>query len=75
MSEAPDRRKDAGYIERIAEQAACLAVEKTVPVVMEATLTRLGIDARDPIGVQRQMAYLKDAAERAQDPEVIADRA
>jgi len=69
-----ERRRDTAYIEDIAERAACRAVEKTVPAVIDATLTRLGIDTRDPIGVQRQMAYLKDAAARAADPDVQRDR-
>jgi hypothetical protein len=58
----------------LAERAAESALRKFGPSIVDETLTRLGIPAKDPIAMQRRMAYLEDASNRASDPEVKADR-
>lgn len=49
-------------------------VRTTVPTVINETLKGFGVNADNPISVQRHMQYLREAAARASDPEVIADR-
>lgn len=49
-------------------------INETVPVAVNASFERLGFDVSDPIEMQRQAAYLREATKREQDPEVWADR-
>lgn len=59
----------------VAVKAAQDAVNRTVPVVVNQILKGFGIDADDPLAVQRHMQYVRESAERSADSEVVADRA
>lgn len=75
----PDRRASdrmaEGRLEEIVNRGVTRAVNEAVPKAIDETLCRIGIDISDPIAMQGQMAYLKEAAIRSKDPDVIADRA
>lgn len=43
------------------------AVEETVPVAVEATFVKLGIDCKNPFEAQRDFAYLRTAREESED--------
>jgi len=76
-----ERRNDAEMrqLVEICEGAACRVaervVEKAVPAAIAATFERFGIETKDPIKVQKDMAFLTEARERSADPEYKADRA
>lgn len=70
------REKPEGVdVEDVIARTADRVVHEAVPKAINTAFKRLGIDADDPIQVQKQMAYLEDSAARSGDPEVIADRA
>jgi hypothetical protein len=75
---APHRQQEeliADAVRQACDQVADRVVQETVPVAIERTFQKFGIDTTDPVAVQGDMAYLREAAQRARDPEVLADRA
>lgn len=56
------------------ERAAERAVRQVAPVVVGEMFQAMGIDASDPLSMQRHMHYLQESASRSTDPEIIADR-
>ncbi len=73
--EGPERRNGGVDLEGLIERVTGRVVEEAVPKAINSALKRFGIDADDPIQVQRQMSYLEESAARSGDPEVISDRA
>lgn len=77
-----DRRKGGRDLEALITQAVEIGgrkvaeevVRQTVPAVVDETLKTIGINTENKIKVQEQMQYLRDAAARANDPEVAKDR-
>lgn len=57
-----------------ATEVAQRVVSETVPIVIKETLKNLGINADNPLQVQKNMQYVRDSAQRSADPEVINDR-
>lgn len=78
MADGSERRRDPEMrelVERVADRAAERSVKKFGPEVVKETLANFGVDTHDKATVQRQMLYLRDAAEKANDPDFQKDMA
>lgn len=72
----PDRRAyNREELAQVAREAAEATAREVIPKVMAETFQNFGLDTSDKIAMQEQMAYLRDSAERARDPDVVKDRA
>jgi len=64
-----NRRDDGStreLIDRVANKAARQAAQEAVPTAIEAAFKSLGMDATDPLTMQKNMAFLEESRKRCE---------